>query len=283
MSTVKRKITGSKSLFTLGSPSPIANTTLSESATKRSLISCAKLWWATNSLTVAIPLQWGRFALNPSPGPARRWWTSEANAGIPSERSAGRPWTPWSVLLGAEFVVFLFSLTLVLSPSIRQLFEVKTSLFEWKHCHISLKWWLFHPITLYEQKKVPFDDISWQLESERTRARGKSNHKFLALDLVPSPEAVDILALMFVARIVILESVEVVKRSERRNYRKCSTGMIKFYCCLSGVLRGSVILKGSLDSISSPSVKIQIICGKFCLRCKDKTSSNDLPLHPSRS
>ena len=178
MSTVKRKITGSKSLFTLGSPSPIANTTLSESATKRSLISCAKLWWATNSLTVAIPLQWGRFALNPSPGPARRWWTSEANAGIPSERSAGRPWTPWSVLLGAEFVVFLFSLTLVLSPSIRQLFEVKTSLFEWKHCHISLKWWLFHPITLYEQKKVPFDDISWQLESERTRARGKRNYKF---------------------------------------------------------------------------------------------------------
>ena len=31
------------------------------------------------------------------------------------------------------------------------------------------------------------------------------------------------------------------------------------------------ILKGSLDSISSPSVKIQITGGKVCLRCKGKT------------
>ena len=31
------------------------------------------------------------------------------------------------------------------------------------------------------------------------------------------------------------------------------------------------ILKGSLDSIQSPSVKIQIISGKVCLRCKGKT------------
>ena len=33
------------------------------------------------------------------------------------------------------------------------------------------------------------------------------------------------------------------------------------------------ILKGSLDSISSPSlsVKIQIMGGKVCLRCKSKT------------
>ena len=30
-------------------------------------------------------------------------------------------------------------------------------------------------------------------------------------------------------------------------------------------------LKGSLDLIPSPSVKIQIICGKVCLRCKGKT------------
>ena len=61
------------------------------------------------------------------------------------------------------------------------------------------------------------------------------------------------------------------------------------------------ILKGSLDSISSPSpsVKIQIMGGKVCLRCKGKTllgivnklfvfksllktSSNVLPLHLSR-
>jgi len=31
------------------------------------------------------------------------------------------------------------------------------------------------------------------------------------------------------------------------------------------------ILKGSLDLIPSPSVKIQIIGGKVCLRCKGKT------------
>ena len=41
------------------------------------------------------------------------------------------------------------------------------------------------------------------------------------------------------------------------------------------LLRGKVkkILKGSLDSISSPlpSVKIRIMGGKVCLRCKDKT------------
>ena len=40
-------------------------------------------------------------------------------------------------------------------------------------------------------------------------------------------------------------------------------------------LEGKVekILKGSLDSIPSPSpsVKIQIMGGKFCLRCKGKT------------
>jgi hypothetical protein len=31
------------------------------------------------------------------------------------------------------------------------------------------------------------------------------------------------------------------------------------------------ILKGCLDSIPSPSVKIQIVGWKFCLRCKGKT------------
>ena len=31
------------------------------------------------------------------------------------------------------------------------------------------------------------------------------------------------------------------------------------------------ILKDSMDWISSPSVKIQIMCGKVCLRCKSKT------------
>ena len=61
---------------------------------------------------------------------------------------------------------------------------------------------------------------------EREREE-KSNHKFLALDLVSSLEAVGILALTYVARIVILENVEVVKRSGRRNYEKCSTGIIE--------------------------------------------------------
>ena len=38
-------------------------------------------------------------------------------------------------------------------------------------------------------------------------------------------------------------------------------------------IRIEKILKGSLDSIPSPSplVKIQIIGGKICLRCKDET------------
>jgi hypothetical protein len=31
------------------------------------------------------------------------------------------------------------------------------------------------------------------------------------------------------------------------------------------------ILKGSLDSMPSPSVQIQIMGGKVCLRCKSKT------------
>ena len=31
-----------------------------------------------------------------------------------------------------------------------------------------------------------------------------------------------------------------------------------------------MILKGSLDSIPSPSMKIQIMGGKVCLRCKGK-------------
>ena len=37
------------------------------------------------------------------------------------------------------------------------------------------------------------------------------------------------------------------------------------------MLKVEKILKGSLDSIPSPSVKIQIIGGKVCLGCKAKT------------
>jgi hypothetical protein len=36
---------------------------------------------------------------------------------------------------------------------------------------------------------------------------------------------------MYVARIVILENVEVVTRSGRRNYEKCSTGILEPYYC----------------------------------------------------
>ena len=72
-----------------------------------------------------------------------------------------------------------------LSLSSRQLFKVKTSLFAWKHCHISLKWWSFHSITLFEQKKVSkrchMMTFSWLLESKRTGARGKRSHKFHAI------------------------------------------------------------------------------------------------------
>ena len=41
----------------------------------------------------------------------------------------------------------------------------------------------------------------------------------------------------------------------------------------SGVCKVENILKGSLDSIPSrsPSVKIQVMGGKICLRCKGKT------------
>ena len=37
------------------------------------------------------------------------------------------------------------------------------------------------------------------------------------------------------------------------------------------MLKVEKILKGSLDSIPSPSVKIQIMGRKVCLRCKGKT------------
>ena len=42
---------------------------------------------------------------------------------------------------------------------------------------------------------------------------------------------------------------------------------------IMGALSGKVekILKGALDLIPSPSVKIQIMGGKVCLRCKGKT------------
>ena len=41
-------------------------------------------------------------------------------------------------------------------------------------------------------------------------------------------------------------------------------------CCKMKVCRVENILKDSLDSIPSPSVKIQIVGGKVCLKCKGK-------------
>ena len=88
----------------------------------------------------------------------------------------------------------------------------------------------FSPNTSLWTKRCHF---TWILHDNlRAREREeKSNHKFLALDLVSSLEAVDILVLMYVAKIVILENVEVVKRSGRRNCRKWSTGMLEPYYC----------------------------------------------------
>ena len=50
-------------------------------------------------------------------------------------------------------------------------------LFEWKQCHISLKWQFFHPTPLFEWKKCHSMTFSWPLETQITRARGKRNHK----------------------------------------------------------------------------------------------------------
>ena len=43
--------------------------------------------------------------------------------------------------------------------------------------------------------------------------------------------------------------------------------------CKEGTLKLENVLKGSLDLIPSPSpsVKIQVVGGKVCLRCKSKT------------
>ena len=40
---------------------------------------------------------------------------------------------------------------------------------------------------------------------------------------------------------------------------------------VQGLIKVEKILKGSLDSIPSPSIKIQIMGGKVCLKCKGKT------------
>ena len=51
---------------------------------------------------------------------------------------------------------------------------LKVTLFEWKHCHISL----FTQYLFLNEKRCHLMTFSWQFESKRTRARGKRNHKF---------------------------------------------------------------------------------------------------------
>ena len=61
---------------------------------------------------------------------------------------------------GAQNLWFLFPLAVI--------FKVKTSLFEWKHCHISLKWGPFLPIcTSFWMKK----GVIWWLFHDNLRAR----------------------------------------------------------------------------------------------------------------
>ena len=55
-------------------------------------------------------------------------------------------------------------------------------------------------------------------------------------------------------------------RSEQILFYKIGQKLSKCY-----VHKVEKILKGSLDSIPSPSVKIQIMGGKVCLKCKGKT------------
>ena len=74
-------------------------------------------------------------------------------------------------ILGAEFLILFFSpshsLALKLSTFLGDNFIiwVETSLFEWKHHPLSLKWPSFQIIPLFERKMVAF----WWLESERKK------------------------------------------------------------------------------------------------------------------
>ena len=60
--------------------------------------------------------------------------------------------------------------------------------------------------------------------------------------------------------------------------QKLGISKLKKYLLKSQVCKVEKILKGSLDSIPSPSpsVKIQIMGGKVCLRCKGKTLLSDV-------
>ena len=59
---------------------------------------------------------------------------------------------------------------------------------KWKYHYFSEKiviFQSFQPIPLFGQKRCPLMTFSWWLESKRTRAREKRNHKFHTLIFVP--------------------------------------------------------------------------------------------------
>lgn len=73
---------------------------------------------------------------------------------------------------GVEFVVsvlFFFSL------SSRQLFKMKLSLFKWRNCCVSLKWWSTQYLFLNE-RRCYLITFSWWIEG--TRATKRRNQKF---------------------------------------------------------------------------------------------------------
>ena len=77
-------------------------------------------------------------------------------------------------LTKARNFCLLFSLALILLFSSCQLLKKKTSLFEWKNHHFSLKRWSFYPISLFEQKKMSFDNFfmtTWEQENEIERKK----------------------------------------------------------------------------------------------------------------
>ena len=67
---------------------------------------------------------------------------------------------------GSFFLSLLFSRSQVV-----KFFKVKTSFFEWKHCHISLKSWSFHPMpaSFWTKKRCHLMTFTWRLESERKK------------------------------------------------------------------------------------------------------------------
>ena len=89
--------------------------------------------------------------------------------------------------LGAEFVVPFFLSLSISRPQVVNSFKSENIIIWVKTLLCFFKWWCFHPIPHLNKK----GDIWWLFhdnlrarvkESKRTRARGKSNHKFCALE-----------------------------------------------------------------------------------------------------